>query len=283
MPAPVHLVTVVGGRSAGILPHTLRHYQALGIESFFVVLHAPGPDEAFVSRLSDLAASCGVRIEAVEVMPDFTACKDLVFTRIMQAHPDDWFLPIDCDELHGYPDDLPAILAHCERQGYDYVRGCFIDRLSADGRLTPLRDDESIWTQYPLGGFLTYSLLGGDPRKVVAAKGHVTFPSCGHHEASSGVGCPSQEILVPVHHFKWVSTLVPYLEERRDLLQRLNLPHWIESDRALSYFAQTDRIDLTDRRFLIGSCTPRYSYWDHITHYVLEDERRREQEHAGIP
>ena len=278
----VHVAMVVGGLGVDILPHAIRHYQSLGVESFVIIIHLPEPDDAFVAHVSSLAASCAVEIDAVVIDPDFLPCKHRAFTRVLSAHPDDWFLPIDCDEFHRYPSGLWSALEYCERHGYDYLRGCFVDRLSADGTLAPLPSALPIWSQYPLGGCLTYPLLGGDPRKVVAAKGRVVFRSGGHHDTVTGVGCPSRELFVPVHHFKWVATLLPYLEARRETFKRLNVPHWIESDRGLAYFERRGRIDLTDLRLMIARCDPEYPLWDGLRATAIEDERRRE-EWAGVP
>jgi hypothetical protein len=279
MSRPIHLVTVVGGIGVDMLPHLLRHYQELGIRSCFVIAHVPEPDEVFVARVAALAASCGVAIDSVEVGQDFPACKDRAFARVMTARPHDWFLPIDHDEFHVYPQGLAALIDRCERQGYDYVRGCFVDRVSDNGVLAPLDPIAPIWTQYPLGGMLTWALLGGDPRKIVIAKGHVAFVSCGHHDAWTGVGCPPDEILIQVHHFKWVGAMLPYLRNRRDLFRRLGNPYWVESDRALSYFDRYERIDVRDDRLLIAPCDPDYAAWDRVRAIVrammLEDEARR--------
>lgn len=272
MPMPVHVVTVVGGLGVNILPHTIRHYRSLGVCSFFIIIHLPEPDAGFVSWVSDLASSCGVEIESVQIDPDFLSCKHRAFSRIMEARPNDWFLPLDCDEFHRYPCELVSLLDHCEKNNYDYVRGCLLDRVSADGTLTPLGPDKSIWDQYPLGGVLTYPLLGGDPRKVVLARGHVSFGEGGHHNALSGIACPIHELFVPVHHFKWVDTLTPYLRERRDLYKRLNKRWWVESDRCLSYFETYGRIDLGDPRFLIAPCTPEYPFWHRVCQMVCEKE-----------
>jgi hypothetical protein len=270
MSMPVHVAMVIGGLGVNIVPHTIRYYQSLGIRSFFLIIHVPQPDDPFVAHVSSLAASCGVAIDSVEIDPHFPSCKERAFARVMEARPDDWFLAIDGDEFHRYPSELFSVLDHCEREGYEYVRGCLVDRLSADGTLTPLRPDESIWTQYPLGSFLTYPLVRADPRKVVAAKGRVVFRSAGHHDTLTGVGCPGRELFVPVHHFKWVDTLVPYLEDRRELFKRMKNPYWGESDRCLAYLQRHGRIDLDDPRLLVAPCNPEYPLWDRVSQMVFE-------------
>jgi hypothetical protein len=241
----------------------LEHYRAMGVESFFVTIHLQALDKIYVARVREMAASCGVAIESVILEQDLARAKRLTQERIMRSRPDDWFLPIDADEFHIYPAGLFPTLADCEARGHTHVCGAMVDRVSADGSLTSLRPRESIWTQYPLGGFITHPMLGGDPRKVVAVKGRVPI-GVGQHIAFGGSGCPVERHAVPVHHFKWVDTVMPMLEKRCRDYKRLDKPWWVESERGINYFAQHGRIDLADPRFLIGPCDPHYPSWDRV-------------------
>jgi len=269
----VHVITVVGGVGVNILPQTLRHYRALGVESFFVIIHLHAIDRPFVARVRAMAAACGVAIESIVIDRDANRVQRLAKQRIMQARPDEWFLPIDADEFQTYPAGLMATLADCDRQGYDHVCGALVDRVSGDGTLAPLRPQDSVWTQYPLGGYVTYPLLGGDLRKVVALKGRVTM-GVGNHVAYSSTGCPLSRHVVPVHHFKWVGTLLPYLRKRCEDYRRLNKPWWIESDRCVRYFERHGRLDLADPRFLIAPCEPDYAAWGKVIASIADLNER---------
>jgi hypothetical protein len=263
MPPRVHVITIVGGAGVAILPRTLAHYQAMGVESFFVTIHLQALDKISVARVREMAASCGIAIESVMIEPDPSRAARLTWERIMRARPDDWFLPIDADEFQVYPAGLLPTLADCDARGYTYVNGGLVDRVSRDGTLAPLKLSEPVWSQYPLGGYITQPLLGGDPRKVVAVKGRVPL-GVGHHIAFSDQGCPIERHAVPVHHFKWVGTLIPYLEKRLRDYKRLDKPWWIESERGLRYFERQRGIDISDPEFLIAPCDPHYAAWDRV-------------------
>ncbi len=110
--------------------------------------------------------------------------------------------------------------------------------------------------------------MGSDPRKVVAAKGHVPV-SIGHHIAVGGIACPSKELFVQVHHFKWTAGLADRLTERSRRLRENNISHWVESARFVKYWQRHHgRLDLGDPRFLIAACEPGHPHWQLITAIV---------------
>jgi hypothetical protein len=263
MSMPIHVVTVVGGPTANILPHTIRHYQDLGVRSFFVIVHMRTRDDEFVARIRSMAAVCGTDISDVVVDNDLLAAKRAAIRGVMSKRPHDWFLPIDCDELAYFPLGLASTIEHCQNSRYDYICGHLIDRVSVDGRLTALGDESSIWSQYPLGGLVTYPILRGDPRKIVAARGFVAL-SEGHHFTSTGRACPKAEHYIQVHHFKWVATLMPYLRDRRDHYQALKRENWVESARFVNYYEERGRIDIADSRLFFAPCVPDYPLWDRV-------------------
>ena len=249
----LHLITTVGGTAIQVLPHMLRHYRELGISSFFVIVHRRGGDDPVLSEVKAMTDAFGIDIADVVVQPHSAGVQAASWARFKAARPDDWFVVADQDELQWYPAGLVSTLEDCERRGYEYVTGCLVDRLSADGTLAPLRPDAPIWQQYPLGGFLTYPLCGGDPRKVVAVKGRVPLGP-GQHSALGGRGCPIQEHFVPVHHFKWIAGLLEYLQERAASRRALGDPCWVESDRFTAYYERRGHVDLDDPNLMVAPC-----------------------------
>lgn len=154
-------------------------------------------------------------------------------------------------------DEGPPSLAHlfesCNRRGYDFIEGTLVDRLAPGGVFGEVDPRAEIWAQFPLTALVTASLLGGEPRKVVAAKGSVALHG-GQHGAEGGRGCPLQECHVAVHHFKWTAGIVERLRARLDLLRERGLPFTEESERFLRYVAEHgEAIDLRDPRFFAGA------------------------------
>lgn len=259
----IHLITVVGAY-VDVLHATLAHYQALGVDETTIQLMLNAEDDALAVETYAIAARLGCRVTTA-VRGPWLALQERVWRDSMRAHPDEWCLLADQDELQVYPDDLRSLLAYCDRKGYEYITGAFVDRIAADGGFPPLRPDVSLVAQFPLGGFLSWPLLGSDPRKVVAAKGRVPLVR-GQHLARSGVPCPIDELFVPVHHFKWTAGVVERLRARVALCRNTGESHGVESERFLAYHArQGGRIDLTDARFLIAPCEPSYPHWPRVT------------------
>jgi hypothetical protein len=241
----------------------LAHYRELGVTSFFVNVHLSHPEDIILEEVKQVTTEFGCDIASVTV-GDWQRDQRGIYARSRQRFPNDWFILADQDELQVYPHDLIDIIKECDQKGYDYIKGLFVDRISADGGFPEVEQGRQIWSQFPLGGLITFPILHGDPRKVVAAKGFVPL-SRGQHTASGGRGCPIEMYFIQVHHFKWVKNLADRLVHRIDLLKRSNASHWTESQRFVTYFKEHHgRIDINDPRFRLVECERSYKYWDDI-------------------
>lgn len=205
-----------------------------------------------------------------------------VFYSSISSCPNDWFVVADLDEFQLYPADLPTILAQCDRSGFDHIKGCFVDRIAADGSLPVFEPRGSIWDQYPIGAHLTGPVCKGITRKVVAAKGSVRLSS-GHHFGLSGHPTPISQLFVEVHHFKWVAGVLDYLYNRVSVddkkqtisteLEAFNKVVSKEGLRFLRYFELAgNRIDLAEPGLLAAKCNPHYPHWDVITHICMMED-----------
>jgi hypothetical protein len=258
----IHVVTVIG-LHVNTLDSWLTHYRRLGIDSFSINVNAPTADDPVIGAARRIAATHGIDL-APPVIGDWQVVGNAPFEEVRRAKPDDWWVIADDDEFHEFPDDLHSLFSWCDRKGYDHVNGCFIDRLSADGSFQPVDPCRPLETQYPLGGFVTFPMLAADPRKVVALKGRIPAIE-GHHFALAGVACPIEDAFVPVHHYKWTGGVVQRLRARAMEFRRQGIEHGIESERFLKYLDDHDgRINVSDPRFYIGRCEPRYPHWPRI-------------------
>jgi len=269
----IHLVTVVGD-DLTLLPHMLNHYRRAGIESFIINVHAKTKSDPLLEEARRVAADFGLEISAVVVGEWSDALNSRLYAE-SKKYPEDWYVMADLDEFHRYPGGLSELIAECERKGYDYIEGCLIDRIAADGGLQEVTRDRSIEDQFPLGCVLTYAILQGYPMEVVAAKGWVRLSGANHY-ALNGKGCPVDDCLVQVHHYKWVKGLVGRLKRRqasdRGLLTDL---YRQECARFIEYFyANNGRIDIADPRLLAAECTQDYRYWPLIVEAVKSNPNR---------
>src|SRR4051812_1577491 len=68
---------------------------------------------------------------------------------------------------------------------------------------------------FPLGGFFTHLVTGGDPRKVMAACSEVSLGSGNHWAPGLRIGAAHVPAL-PVYHFKWRAGCREYLRHRAE-------------------------------------------------------------------
>jgi hypothetical protein len=260
----IHLVTAVGG-NVDVLPHMLDHYRGLGIESFFVNLNLRDQQDPVREQVEAITRRFGCGIAYVMV-GDWNRNQQETYRRQRALYPSDWFVLADQDELQVYPAGLRDVIADCGR--WDYVRGCFVDRIGRGG-LFPAVEAGTIWDQFPLGGFITAMIGGGDPRKVVAVKGALPL-RLGNHHALEGQPCPSRQYYIPVHHFKWTANIVDRLTARAEELRQHPTLEWTESARFVEYYrSHGGRIDVDDPKLFVAECAPEYPYWERIKKILL--------------
>jgi hypothetical protein len=206
----VHLVTVIGnhlGVNLHVFDEMLGHYRRMGLASILVNVQPDAFDDAFHQEVRAIVERHGGRIQSVFVGEWGQSVNTLLYRHTMELQPRDWFVMADTDEFQVYPDRVLSVLADADKAGYDYISGFVIDRVAEDGGFPDVaagQNGESVWTQFPLAGFVTYPLLRVNALKVVAAKGWVLVAP-GQHHAYIGKGCPPDRHYIPVHHFKWTN------------------------------------------------------------------------------
>lgn len=195
--------------------------------------------------------------------------KHRTFSEFRAGFPSDWFVVSDCDELQDYAMPVQEAAALCDRNGYDFVRGCFIDRIGPGGTLPPIDESLPIGPQFPIGAWFSYPVLRAHPLKVTLVRGTVPIDR-GQHDARSGVACPVRELFVPVHHYKWVAGLQERLARRIEYLRSNNHPHWSESARFLEYMEATGgTINIDDPAFSAAECRPHYPRFEELKHALF--------------
>jgi hypothetical protein len=140
------------------------------------------------------------------------------YNEVKSTHPNDWWVISDDDEFHVYPDSLRSIISNCDRNGWEMVRGGFIDRIGEDGEMVELLDTDDIFEKFPYAGFFRYPLSGANPNKICLVKGNIEITNGQHYAKIDGhttwrwqgwnhpLIAPIKKISVQVHHFKWDST-----------------------------------------------------------------------------
>ena len=214
----IRLVTVIG-HGSNLIPHFINHYETKVDEINMVIYVSdvnPNLEEEVYSKVNNHPKVKIVSIIKDRVF-DWNRVTEL-YNQTKNLYPNDWWVVADIDEFHLYSDSLLQIIHTCIRNGYELVRGGFIDRIGRGGEFPELNNDTSIWEQFPNAGFFRYPMSNACPNKVCIMKGHVEITS-GQHYAKidgqttwkwQGWNHPLINPIdsVQVHHFKWDSTSI---------------------------------------------------------------------------
>jgi hypothetical protein len=214
----IRLVTVIG-HGSNLIPHFINHYETKVDEINMVIYVSdvnPNLEEEVYSKVNNHPKVKIVSIIKDRVF-DWNRVTEL-YNQTKNLYPNDWWVVADIDEFHLYSDSLLQIIHTCIRNGYELVRGGFIDRIGRGGEFPELKNDTSIWEQFPNAGFFRYPMSNACPNKVCIMKGHVEITPGQHYAKIDGQTTwkwqgwnhplinPSDS--VQVHHFKWDSTSI---------------------------------------------------------------------------
>ena len=213
----IRLVTVTGSRT-NTLFHMLTHYTNL-VDEIHVVVYEWEGFSTYDSVNEIVSKFPNAKIVRREIREKFNwEYVTQLYNETKLTHPNDWWIVSDDDEFHSYSKPLKEIVADCETNGWDVVRGGFIDRIGKDGSFNEINETENIFEQFPMAGFFRYPMSGACPNKVCIVKGSIPITSGQHyaiineHTTWRWQGwnhpqiAPINEYSVQVHHFKWDST-----------------------------------------------------------------------------
>lgn len=250
-----NLVTVVG-ENTHILPHMLKHYEDV-IDKAYVAVYRQSDDDGILEEIEEL----GIEPFMVFTEPKYNWERVTeIYNTIKQTKPNDWWIVSDDDELQVYPDDIDYIIKNCERHGYDFVTGGFIDRIGIDGTFPKVTRETNIHKVFPLAGFFRYPMSKACPNKVTLMKGFQDISPGQHYAAfkdgtnSWGKGHPRRmpinEVFTQVHHFKWDSTCVERIKKVADNKQEYSY----SNEYKIMYDAIKDsdwKIDTNNIKYLV--------------------------------
>jgi len=226
----IRLVTVTGSRT-NTLYHMLKHYSHLVNEMCVVVYEWEGVstyDTVFniVSQFSNAK----IVKRAIGEKYNWELVTKL-YNEEKSRYPNDWWVISDDDEFHLYSKPLSEIIADCNDNGWELVRGGFIDRIGEDGEFSEINQTNNIFEQFPYAGFFRYPMSGACPNKICIVKGNVEITPGQHYAKIEGqttwrwqgwnhpLIAPINKYNVQVHHFKWDSTCIDRIKSVADIKQ----------------------------------------------------------------
>ena len=257
----IRLVTVTGSRT-NTLTHMLQHYAEL-VDEIFVVVYEWENFSTYDSVKEIVSKFPNVKIVRREVKEKYNwEYVTQLYNETKLMFPDDWWVVSDDDEFHVYSKDLKEIIDECDENGWDLVRGGFIDRIGIDGTFPEINNNQDIFKQFPLAGFFRYPLSGACPNKVCIMKGYIEITPGQHYAKIDGqttwrwqgwnhpLIAPVDKYNVQVHHFKWDSTCVERIKSVADIKKDYSY-----SDEYQKMYQAIRRnnfqIDIDDERFMI--------------------------------
>jgi hypothetical protein len=271
----IKLLTVIG-HGTSLLPHFIEHYQKQVDEILIAVyeteLYPSLGDE--VSEIIKNYDNVNITITIKERLYDWEKVTQL-YNFVKMKSKSDWFVISDIDEFHLYPNnDLRGLVNDCEKNNWDIVRGGFIDRIGIGGEFPELKDNESIWRQFPNAGFFRYPMSQACPNKICVMRGYVDITSGQHYAKindqttwrwqgwSHPLIAPVDTHSVQVHHFKWDSTSI----ERVLNVANLNEDYAFSNEYFKMYkeLKKTNfKIDLINPEYMfeLGLTKPEFSHY----------------------
>jgi hypothetical protein len=256
----IRLVTVTGSRT-DTLWHMLNHYKDLVDEMYVVVYEWEG------SSTYNEVLKITKQFDKAKIVERVTKEKfnweyvTQLYNETKMLFPDDWWVVSDDDELHIYSKSLNEIISDCERNGWELVRGGFIDRIGQTGDFPRINKKENIFEQFPVAGFFRYPMSGACPNKVCIMKGYIEITPGQHYAKIDGqttwrwqgwnhpLIAPVDDYNVQVHHFKWDSTCVERIKQVADIRKDYSFSdEYLKMYQALR--SNNFEIDVTNKEYM---------------------------------
>ncbi len=254
------LLTVTGSR-IDTLSHMLNHYNDLVDEIFIVVYE--WENFSTYDKISEIILDypkAKIIKKAKKEKYNWEYVTEL-YNEIKNMFPNDWWIIADDDEFHIYSKDLNKIISDCEYNGWDIVRGGFIDRIGIDGMFPVINQEHDIFHQFPLAGFFRYPMSGACPNKICIVKGYIELTPGQHYAKIDGqttwrwqgwnhpLIAPVDKYNVQVHHFKWDSTCVERIKQVADIRKDYSFSdEYLKMYQALR--SNNFEIDVTESKYM---------------------------------
>jgi hypothetical protein len=259
----------------------LNHYKDL-VDEIFVVVYEWENFSTYDSVKEIVSKFSNVKIVRREVKEKYNwEYVTQLYNETKLMYPEDWWVVSDDDEFHVYSKDLKEIIKDCEVNGWELVRGGFIDRIGPDGTFPEIKDDVDIFKQFPLSGFFRYPLSGACPNKICIMKGYIEITAGQHYAKIDGqttwrwqgwnhpLIAPVDKYNVQVHHFKWDSTCGERIREVANVMKDYSYSEeYRKMYRALS--KTRFKIDVNNSTFMIENDGFKdYGQWNKLLKKII--------------
>lgn len=257
----IKLISIIG-HGVPLIPHFINHYYNMVDEINFVVYESDlHPD---LKREVRKAIRGKEKVKIVKTVYDrifdWNRVTDLYNEQIKKSRSN-WYMIADIDEFHVYPESPNYMVSNCESQGWELIRGGFLDRIGINGDFCEIVEDVPIFDQFPVAGFFRYPMSNACPNKICLVRGGTEITSGQHYAKLNGqttwrwqgwnhpLIAPVEKYSVQVHHFKWDSTCLERIKNVADT----NQDYSYSDEYKVMYDAikrNKSRIDLSNSDFM---------------------------------
>jgi hypothetical protein len=269
----IRSLTVIG-HGTNLLPHFVEHYSKY-VDEIHLVVYETTNNPNLGKEVYELTEDYK-NVKIVKVVKDRIYDWNKVtslYNLYKSKRPDDWWVIADIDEFHLYPyNNLQLLIDDCELNGWDIVRGGFIDRVGGGGEFPTIESDKSIWEQFPNAGFFRYPMSNACPNKICLVKGNVKITSGQHYAEFDGqttwkwqgwnhpLIAPYHDYSIQVHHFKWDATVIERIKDVALIKQDYSYSDEYEK-MFKSLLKSKFKINLIDEEFMfeLGLTQPDYN------------------------
>ena len=284
----IRLVTVIG-HGVNLLPHFIRHYRDM-VDEIHIVVYKNKQNPNIEAEVNEIIKD-EFRVNIVKVHSGTSFHWETVtdlYNKVKNDFPDDWWVVADIDEFHVYTiSDLKGLTDNCDLNGWEIVRGGFIDRIGKDGDFPTINKnpDINIFDQFPMMGFFRYPMSNACPNKICLMKGYIKLTSGQHYAEINGETTWrwqgwNHPLIAPfdvqVHHFKWDSTC---FKRMKDII-RTNADYAASSEYQSMYISLEDigfNIDINNEKYMFEErktqSTPTsygdYKQWDKLIKKII--------------
>jgi hypothetical protein len=121
------LVTVAGHRT-NTLKHQLNYYKDKIRDAFIVVYEHENSDKKKSEEINEIVKEFGFKIHTIRTHRPFDWEKVTnIYNEIKMNYPNDWWIISDDDELQVYWKPIEDIINDCEKNGWQFVTGGFVE------------------------------------------------------------------------------------------------------------------------------------------------------------
>jgi hypothetical protein len=227
----LRLVTVTGSRT-DTLEYMINHYWDVVDELHIVVYDTKNNQYDNVKKITDKYKEKIFLYRHDDEQEYNWETVTALYNEVKSQYPNDWWVISDDDELHVYSKDIKDIIRDCNENGWQIVRGGFIDRIGIDGKFLEIEDyskNKNLFSQFPYSGFFRYPMSKACPNKICIVKGSIEITPGQHYAKIDGhttwrwqgwhhpLIAPVDEYNVQVHHFKWDKTVIDRIKKVADI------------------------------------------------------------------